>query len=74
MGNILNPNKKNFFINLVQAKDFRVLVDKTDFSFFCIKCGWVGALTPTLGMARVVSPGLFAWGWGRAPTPRQSVN
>ena len=31
-------------------------------SFFCIKCGWVGALTPTLGMARVVSPGLFAWG------------
>ena len=43
-------------------------------SFFCIKCGWVGALTPTLGMARVVSPGLFAWGWGRAPTPRQSVN
>ena len=31
MGNILNPNKKNFFINLVQAKDFRVLVDKTDF-------------------------------------------
>ena len=44
------------------------------FSFFCIKCGWVGALTPTLGMARIVSPGLFAWGWGRAPTPRQSVN
>ena len=42
--------------------------------FFCIKCGWVGALTPTLGMARIVSPGLFAWGWGRAPTPRQSVN
>jgi hypothetical protein len=31
MGNTLNPNKKNFFINLVQAKDFRVLVDKTDF-------------------------------------------
>ena len=32
------------------------------------------ALAFSLGMARVVSPGLFAWGWGRAPTPRQSAN
>ena len=31
MGNILNPNKKNFFINLAKARDFRVFVDKTEF-------------------------------------------
>ena len=36
--------------------------------------GWGRALAFSLGMARVVSPGLFAWGWGLAPTPRQSAH
>ena len=31
MGNILNPTDGNSFINLVEAKDTRVFVDKTDF-------------------------------------------
>ena len=31
MGNILNPADDNSFINLVEAKDTRVFVDKTDF-------------------------------------------
>ena len=31
MGNILNPTDDNSFINLVEAKDTRVFVDKTDF-------------------------------------------
>ena len=31
MGNILNPDKDNSFINLVKNKDTRVFVDKTDF-------------------------------------------
>ena len=31
MGNILNPTDDNSFINLVESKDTRVFVDKTDF-------------------------------------------
>ena len=49
MGNILNPADDNSFINLVEAKDTRIFVDKqTGVNYLYVNSGYSGGLTPLI--------------------------